>query len=126
MTIQESLHRGFNLLAVSITSLAGFAFFPEMFVETDMPDKIDDGLLFLIGVSALLWYRRGSNRFTHAVAPIIFMVSALVVKAGGLLIEIDDKEAFGDDIGGLILFVLASALVVTQYKRTKELASTTL
>jgi hypothetical protein len=124
MTIQQSLNRGFNLLATSITGLAGFAFAPEMFVEKDMPDKIDDALLFLLGLVAIIWYRRSENRYTRSALPVAFVVIGLAIKLTGLFIELDDAEAFGDDIGGLILFVLSAGLIIQQFRRTGELLAT--
>lgn len=121
MTIQESINRGFNLLAISITALAGFAFAPEMFVETDMPDKIDDALLFVLGIVAIFWYRKNNNRYVHSVLPVAFVIIGLLIKIGGLLVEIADPESFGDDIGGLIMFGLSAGFIVQQFKKTKQL-----
>lgn len=46
MKAADALHRGFNLLIVTILELAGAAFGTVGFTETDTPDKIDDfGLL---------------------------------------------------------------------------------
>lgn len=123
MTIQESINRGFNLLAVSISGLAGLSFLPEVFVEKDIPDKIDDLLLFILAVVAMLWYKKSNNRYVHSFLPVAIIIIGLVVKIGGLLIELDDPEAFGDDIGGLILFVISTWLVIYQYKKTKQLLS---
>ncbi len=121
MTTQESVNRGFNLLATSIVGLTGFAFLPEVFVEKDMPDKIDDALLFILGIAAMFWYSRSNNRIARSVIPVVFVVLALVVKIGGLMIELDDPEAFGDDIGGLILLVLSVILIVYQYVKVPKL-----
>lgn len=123
MNIQNALNRGFNLLAISITGLVGFAFLPEVFVENDVPDKLDDGALFIVGLVAIVWYRYSQNRYVRSVMPVALVVIAALVKLSGLLIEIADPESFGDDIGGLILLVLATALVISQYKKTGKLAS---
>lgn len=122
MNLQESISRGFNLLATSIVSIAGFAFAPEMFVETDMPDKIDDALLFVIGLVAIGWYMRGRNRFAQSVMPVVLVILAMLVKIGGLMIEMGDPESMGDDFGGVILFVIAAGLIVYQYQKSKKLA----
>lgn len=121
MNLQESINRGFNLLAVSITGLAGFAFLPEVFVENDVPDKIDDALLFVLALVGMFWYRRSNNRYMRSVLPVALVVLGLVVKFGGLLVELDDPEAFGDDVGGLILFILGTGLVIHQYVKTGKM-----
>lgn len=123
MTIQESVNRGFNLLSVSLVSLAGLAFLPEAFLENDIPDKVDDTLLFVLGMIAIWWYNRSGNRYMRSVLPVAFVVLALVVKLGGIMVEIGDAEAVGDDFGGLILFISAVALVLYQYLKTAKLQS---
>lgn len=124
MNIKESINRGFNLLAVSIASLSGFAFLPEVFVEKDMPDKIDDLILFILGIVAMWWYRKSNNRYVRSAVPVAIIIIGCIVKIAGLLIELDDPEAFGDDIGGTILFVLATGLVLSQYNKNKKLLAT--
>ncbi len=121
MNIQQSINRGFNLLATSITGLAAFAFLPEAFLENDLPDKVDDTLLFLIGMVGILWYNHSSNRSVRSVMPAALVVIACFVKIGGLMIEFDDPSSAGDDFGGVILFALAAVLVVYQYIKTKKL-----
>ena len=121
MTLQDALNRGYNLLGVGIVGLAGFAFLPEVFLENDIPDKIDDALLFLVGLYAMGWYVRGTNRFARSVQPVVFIVLALLCKILAAIIEFDDPEAVGDDMGGLILFVLATAFIIYQFRKTGQL-----
>ena len=122
-TVRDASVRGFNLLAVSIPALAAFAFAPEMFVEADIPDKVDDALLFILGLIAIGWYLRGRNKFAQSLMPVVFVVLAAAIKIGGLLIEIGDPESMGDDAGGVILFLLATALIIYQYRKSKKLAA---
>ena len=121
MTIQESINRGFNLLAVSIVGLSGFAFLPEAFLENDIPDKIDDITLFVLGLVSIWWYNRSTNRYLRSALPVVLVVLALITKIGALIVEFDDPASAGDDFGALILFVLATALVLYQYIQTKKL-----
>lgn len=123
-SVQEALNRGFNLLAATIVALSGFAFLPEAFLEDDIADKVDDTLLFLLGLYAIAWYVRGRNRFVRSIQPVVFVVLALAIKMMGIAIEFADPESVGDDFGGLILFVLAVAVVIYQYKKTARLATT--
>lgn len=121
MNLKQSIARSYNLLAVSIIGLTGFAFLPEVGVEKDYPDKLDDLFLFVIGLGAMWWYSRSDNKYTRTLIPIVFIVTALVVKLIGLLIELDDPEAFGDDIGGIIMLVLATGIIIRQYQTTGRL-----
>lgn len=121
VNIKESINRGFNLLAVSVSSLSGFAFLPEAFVEQDIPDKIDDALIAIIGLLAIWWYTRSNNRYRRSILPVVLVSIAFIIKVIGLIIEIDDPEAFGDDIGGVILFAIATGLTIYQYQKNKKL-----
>jgi hypothetical protein len=123
MTLKDSINRTLNLLGVSIVALAGFAFLPEVIIENDFPDKIDDGLLFVIGLTAIGWYLTGKNKFKRSVMPVVFVFLSLATKILAVIIEHDDKEAIGDDFGALILFILAAILVSYLYIKSKKLLS---
>jgi hypothetical protein len=121
MNIRESINRGFNLLAVSIVGLSGFAFLPEIFLEHDIPDKVDDIVLLVLGIVGIFWYRQKNNRFARSRMPLILVGLALLTKIGALIIEFNDAASVGDDFGALILFVLSFGLVWYQYSKTKKL-----
>lgn len=120
MTTQEAYIRGNNLVAASIVALAGFAFAPEIFLEDEIPFKIDDILLLLLGIGAIVWYKMGNHRYTRSIVPIFFVFASLLVKFGGILVEIKEKDDVGDDFGGLILFILSAALVTWLYMQSKK------
>jgi len=121
MTIQESVNRTNNLLATSVVALAGFAFFPEFFIESEAANRLDEGLLLLLAIGAIFWYRRGQNRFKRSVAPIWFVGGGLAIKILAVILEHTDKEDLGDDMGALVLFILATVLVVWLYRQSTKL-----
>ena len=121
MNIRDSINRGFNLLAVSIVGLSGFAFLPEAFLENDAPDKIDDVLLFILGLLGIAWYSKKDNSYSRSLVPVVLVGLSLLTKIGALFIEFDDAASVGDDFGALILFVLSFGLVVYQYQKTGKL-----
>lgn len=123
VSAESALNRGFNLLATTILGLAGLAFGTVGFTETDLPDKIDDFGLLAVGAVTLIWYLAGSNRTRRTVIPVALLVLALLVQFLGVGLEHDDKEAFGDNIGGLFLFIPAVITVTFQYFRTGRLLS---
>ncbi len=109
------------MLAVSIMGLSGFAFAPEIFLENDWMDKLDDISIFVLAVVAIIWYLSGNNKFMRSKMPVILVGLALLAKIGALIIEFKDKDAVGDDFGALILFVLATSLVIFQFLKTKKM-----
>jgi hypothetical protein len=117
MTVSEAYQRGNNLVAVAIVALSGLAFLPEFFFETEGPFKIDEAVLFLLGVAAVAWYMMGRNKFSRSLVPMGLMIAALAVKVLGLILEIGDSEDAGDEYGALILFALATITVVWLYFR---------
>lgn len=120
MSIEEAYNRGNNLVATAIASLAGFAFLPETILEPEIPFKIDDIALFLTGITAIAWYRKGNNRFTRSFKPVLLVFFGLVIKIAAIMVEIKDKEDVGDDFGGMILFVLATLFVLWLYFKSKK------
>jgi uncharacterized membrane protein YGL010W len=118
---ESALNRGFNLLAVTILALAGLAFGTVGFTENELPDKLDDFGLLAVGAIALVWYLAGSSRTRRTIVPVVLIVLAAVVQFVGVGLEHDDKQAFGDNIGGLFLFIPAVITVIFQYWRTGRL-----
>jgi hypothetical protein len=111
MTVDEAINRGNNLTATAILTISGFAFLPEVFVEDEWWFKLDDLVIFLIGLRALTWYLKGNNRYTASNAPFYLTLAALVWKVIAIILEFHDPADLGDDLGALILFLLATILV---------------
>ena len=124
MTLQNAINRGYNLLACTILALAGLAFGTVVFEEADLLDKVDDIGFLLIGAVAVTWYLVGHNRFKRSVVPIILSGLAIIVQIVGLVLEKDDPASFGDNIGGMWLFVpLFVFLIVQFYVNRRNLAA---
>jgi hypothetical protein len=120
MQLNDAINRGKNLLATSIVALSGLAFLPETFLENDVSDKMDDGILFILGVIAVVWYLMSGNRFKRSMIPPVLVTLAMLDKIMALVIEFKDKDAVGDDFGGLILFIAATILVWWQYYKKDQ------
>lgn len=121
MTVKEAHNRGNNLASSIIVVLAGFAFLPETILETEIPYKIDDIFLFLLGIGTIIWYKSKNHKFTHSIVPLLFSLAGLFTKIGAVILEIKDKEDVGDDFGALILFILASLFAFWLYKKSAEI-----
>ena len=125
MNITQSVNRTVNLIGVAIAGLAGFAFAPEAIIEPDVIDKVDDMLILLLGIGAIVWYLRNGNRYVRSLMPIFFVGVALVLKIFAIIVEIADPEDVGDDFGGLILFALATAFLIYEYVNAAKKAEAT-
>jgi hypothetical protein len=121
MTVSEAWNRGNNLLATSIVVLAGFSFLPEGLLESEMPFKMDEILLFWLGIGAVVWYLWGKHKFQHSIIPVLFVWAGFALKIMAIVIEFKDKEDVGDDFGGVILFLLASITVTWLYIKAKKI-----
>lgn len=120
MQARELVNRTTNLLGTSLTAIAGFAFVPEIFLEQDRVDKIDDILLLIFGIAAIVWYKKAGNRFKRSIMPVVFTGLGLGAKILALLIEFRDKEAVGDDFGGLLVFLLSFIFLWYMYKKDNK------
>ena len=124
MTLQNAINRGYNLLACTALALAGLAFGTIVFEEADVLDKVDDIGFLVIGAVAVIWYLLGHNRFKRSVVPIVLSGLAIIVQVVGLVLEKDNASSFGDNIGGMWLFVpLFVFLIVQFYINRRHLAS---
>lgn len=123
MSKQEIYNRGFNLMVVALLVLPGLAFGSVILNEHELNDKIDDTVLLVSGIIAVVWYLMGRNRFSRSIVPVGLVVLSLAGQIVGVLIEKDDKEAIGDNIGGMIIFVGVLILVLFQYFRPQKIES---
>jgi hypothetical protein len=126
MTLQNAINRGYNLLACTALALAGLAFGTIVFEEADLLDKVDDIGFLVIGAAAVIWYLLGRNRLKRSVVPIVLSGIAIIVQVVGLVLEKDDPTSFGDNIGGMWLFVpLFVVLIVQFYSNQRHLVAST-
>ena len=115
LTVRDAVNRGYNLLACSTLALAGLAFGTVVIEEHQWSDRFDDGSLLIMGAIAVGWYLVAGNRFKRSIVPIVLAAVALLAQLSGVLLEHDDPASFGDNIGGLWLFVPLLAFLIVQY-----------
>ena len=120
MQIQDVINRGKNLLAISYVAVAGIAFLPEVFFEKDTEDKVDDALMVILAIIAVLWYRKGNNKFKRTWVPVVFLGLSFCTKILAIVIEHADQEAVGDDIGGLTFLLAALIFIAWQFWKKDE------
>lgn len=111
----EAVNRACNLLVTAILGITALAFGSDLFVEADMVDKVDNTLLLVLGVVAVVWYFTGRHWAKRSSMPVILAALALVVQIAGFVIEIGDPTALGDDIPGLLVFGSGLVIVAAVY-----------
>lgn len=125
MTVRDALNRGYNLVGTAIIAISGLTFFPEFFTEDELTHRLDEGVLFLLAISSIVWYLLGKNKFSRTIVPILFTTAALVMKLiAFFLLEKGDAADLGDEFSAIILFVITLGFLVWQYVSTKRIAQT--
>ena len=106
----DAINRGYNLLVTVILGLTGLTFGSEIIAEADPIDKLDNTLLAVVGIVAVVWYFMGRHWVQRSLVPLGLVLGALIIQVAGVAIEVGDPTAIGDDIPGMIIFT--SLLVV--------------
>lgn len=101
----EAINRSLNLVAATALGITALAFGSDLFAEAESIDKVDDTLLAVVGLIAVIWYFTGRHWATRSSVPVILAALALAVQAMGVVLEIGDPNAVGDDIPGMIVYV---------------------
>lgn len=118
----QLVNRGNNLVSTAIIALSGLAFLPEALIEDEKLYKVDDSLLFILGIFAVWWYKKAENRFQRSVVPTVIISLALLTKIMAIVIEHKDAADVGDDFGALILFISATLFSLWLYRTSQRTA----
>jgi hypothetical protein len=110
----DAINRGYNLMITAFLALGGIAFGTVITQESDLPDKVDDAGFLLLGIGAVIWYL-ASKRTQRTIVPVILAAAAVVVQIVGVVLENGDDKAFGDNIGGMFLFIPLLVFAALQY-----------
>ncbi len=123
MTLEESIHRAFNLMVTTVLFFGGIAFGLVALspVENDWGDRLDDIGLLLIGIIAVGWYLAGRNRLRRSAIPVVLAALAMGIQLIAIPLERDDPAAFGDNIGGLVMLIPFFVFVLISYLRVPRL-----
>ena len=117
MTVEQALNRGYNLMLKTFILLTGLAFASGGIRENDLTDKLDDLGLLALGIILLVWYLLGENRYRRSIFPVVFILLTVPPQIWGLINEINDKEAVGNDIGGMFIYIPLALFTLYQYLR---------
>jgi hypothetical protein len=112
-----------NFFVTGFVSILGFTLIYEVISENDVSDKIDDLLMLVLGIVAILWYKKSWHKGISAIPAIVVSGLAVCIKIMAIVIEHADKEAVGDDIGIfislLMLFIFTTWQVLSHKKSSK-------
>ena len=111
----EAINRAYNLVAATALGITALAFGSDLFVEADSIDKVDDSLLAVIGLAAVIWYFTSRHWAKRSQVPLLLTALALVVQIVGFGLELGDPAALGDDIPGLLVYVPLLTIVAMVY-----------
>jgi hypothetical protein len=114
MTPIEAINRGYNLMMTAFLALGGIAFGTVITEESDFADKIDDAGFLILGIAAVIWYLT-SKKNQRSIVPLILAAVAVVVQIVGVVLENGDEKAFGDNIGGIFLWIPLLVFSALQY-----------
>lgn len=118
---REAINRGFNMLAAAVLGISGLAFGSLVFEEMDPTDKIDNSLLVLVAIVAVVWYFWGNNRYRESTTPLVLAGVAVAVQLSAWGIEWGDSVALGDDIGGTLVYIPLLIVLVLVFRANREL-----
>src|SRR5947209_9074219 len=105
MTKSESRNRGYTLMITTFLFLIGLGMGLYALGEGEGIDRIDDLGLLAVGLIAALWYLAGRSRFERSVVPLALTLLALAVQVLGVVLEVGERNAFGDNVAGMVLLV---------------------
>jgi hypothetical protein len=114
MTAVDAINRGYNLMITAFLALGGIAFGTVITQENDLSDQVDDAGFLLLGIVAIVWYLAG-KRTRRSIVPVVLAAVAVVVQIVGVVLERGDDKAFGDNIGGVFLFIPLLVFAALQY-----------
>jgi hypothetical protein len=113
------------MLMIGYLAITASAIVERIIGEDDMVDRIDEAVIILLAIAGLVWYFSRRNRYQHSFAPLALFIAAFVVQAGGLMAEINDPAAAGDDYGLTIAFAVGLLVSIVIYARARERAALT-
>lgn len=116
----KDLVRRLNFFTASFIGVLGLSLSAELFMENDFPDKIDDALMLILGLSAIYWYKKTGYKVSKATGSIIILIIAILIKVLAIYIEHADSEAVGDDFGIISALIIAFIFVVWRTLRKSK------
>ena len=120
VTIDETLNRGLNFFGTATLAILATSTIHGFELPYGIAHKIAEIAFGLSAAASIVWYLSGRNRYRRSVAPLIFMMIALLAKLGGGLGSYGRIFPVGADLGITFLLVVTMAVWVWQFLTVRK------
>ena len=120
MTIDEALNRGRNFFGIATLAILATSTIHGFELPYGTAHRIAEIAFGLSAAASIVWYLSGRNRYRRSVAPLIFMMIALLAKLGGGLGSYGRIFPVGADLGITYLLVVTMAVWVWQFLTVRK------
>ena len=123
MTVDEANNRGWNFAVAAFLGALAIGMLTAIPTEDEFAHKLDEIVIPIVVAAFVAWYFMGRNKFSRSLVPLGAVAVVLVLKAIALFVlEFNDKEDRGDDIG--ICVVLVAFIVIAAWSYFRPAAAT--
>ena len=123
MTVDEANNRGWNFAVAAFLGALAIGMLTAIPTEDEFSHKLDEIVIPIVVAAFVAWYFLGRNKFSRSLVPLGAVAVVLVLKAIALFVlEFNDKEDRGDDIG--ICVVLVAFIVIAAWSYFRPAAAT--
>ena len=129
MTLMDKLSakdffvRGNNLAIITFICLIALGLVGELFIETEFIDKLDDMVIILIAVFAIIWFLSKANSYKVSYTPMVLAILVFLTKVAAFIIEFSDKDARGDEMGLLLPLAVLVVLSIVFLAKSKKMTA---
>jgi len=120
MTIDEALNRGQNFFGTATLAILATSTIHGFELPYGIAHRIAEIAFGLSAAASIVWYLSGRNRYRRSIAPLIFMLLALLAKLGGALGSYGQIIPVGADLGIAFLLVVTIVVWVWQFLTVRK------
>jgi len=120
VTIDEALNRGLNFFGTATLAILATSTIHGFELPYGTAHRIAEIAFGLSAAASIVWYLSARNRYRRSVAPLIFMMIALLAKLSGALGGYGQIFPVGADLGISFLLVVTMAVWVWQFLTVRK------
>jgi peptidoglycan/LPS O-acetylase OafA/YrhL len=122
ITVREATNHGNNQFMVAFLSIISAMAFLGLVAELNLFQRLDDGIIFLLGVAAAIWYFGGRHRYQRSFTPLALLIASLVVKVIASFMESSNPTDLDDFPLGIAL-IIGLIISIVMYVRSRDKAA---